>query len=435
MTEKPTIWKKRLALFLASQAISLFGSSLVQYAIFWKITLDTQSGSMMTLYLLFGFLPTFFLSPFGGVWADRYNRKRLIMLSDGMIAVATLILAILFFNGYEALWLLFVIPVIRALGGAIHAPATSAFLPQFVPDDQLMKANGLFSSLQSVIMLLSPMVSGALFTFASFEFILLIDVVTALLAILVLTVLKAPPHVRKVVEPGQKYWHDMRDGLVYIREHGYIRRFFIFSGIYFFLVTPAAIMTPLQVTRSFGADVWRLTAIEVAFSVGMLCGGLLIAAWGGFRNRVKTMVLATLVVAVTTFLLGVVANFWAYLAIIAIVGIAIPNFHTPATVLLQEKVEADYLGRVFGVMGMIASGMMPIAMFVFGPLADVISIEWQLIATGLLLLVLGIGLYLNKIMLQAGEPLPKPVLAAEASDQISGEFQVETPDPGQVKPQ
>jgi hypothetical protein len=86
-------------------------------------------------------------------------------------------------------------------------------------------------------------------------------------------------------------------------------------------------------------------------------------------------------------------------------------------------------------MGMIASGMMPIAMFVFGPLADVISIEWQLIATGLLLLVLGVGLYLNKIMVQAGEPLPKPVLAEEASDQISGDLQVETPDPGQVKPQ
>ena len=74
MTEQTTFWKKRLALFLASQAISLFGSSLVQYAILWKITLDTQSGSMMTLYLLFGFLPTFFLSPFGGVWADQIGR-------------------------------------------------------------------------------------------------------------------------------------------------------------------------------------------------------------------------------------------------------------------------------------------------------------------------------------------------------------------------
>lgn len=419
MTEQTTFWKKRLALFLASQAISLFGSSLVQYAILWKITLDTQSGSMMTLYLLFGFLPTFFLSPFGGVWADRYNRKRLIMLSDGMIAFSTLILAILFFNGYQALWLLFVIPVIRALGSAIHAPAASAFLPQFVPEDQLMKANGLFSSLQSVIMLLSPMVSGALFTFASFEVILLIDVVTALMAILVLLTLKVPAHVRKVVAPGQKYWHDMKDGLVYIREHSYIKRFFIFSGIYFFLVTPAAILTPLQVTRSFGEDVWRLTAIEVAFSSGMLGGGLLIAAWGGFRNRVKTMVLATLVVAITTFLLGVVSNFWIYLAIIALVGIAIPNFHTPATVLLQEKVEADYLGRVFGVMGMIASGMMPIAMFIFGPLADVISIEWQLIVTGLLLLVLGFGLYLNKIMMVAGEPLPKPEMAeVSTSDEL-----------------
>ena len=415
MTEQTSFWKKRLALFLASQAITLFGSSLVQYAILWKITLDTQSGFMMTLYLLFGFLPMFLLSPFAGVWADRHDRKRLIMLSDGMIALSTLILAILFLSDYEAIWLLFAIPVIRALGSAIQSPAVSAFLPQFVPEGQLMKANGLFSSIQSTIMLLSPMVSGALFTFASFEVILLIDVVTALLAILVLLALKTPAHVRKVVEPGQKYWHDMKAGLVYIRQHGYIKRFFIFSGIYFFLVTPAALLTPLQVTRSFGEDIWRLTAIEVAFSTGMLCGGLLIAAWGGFRNRVKTMVLATLVVGATTLLLGVVKDFWIYLAIVLLVGIAIPIFHTPSTVLLQEKVEADYLGRVFSVMGMIASGMMPIAMFVFGPLADVISIEWQLIATGLLLLALGAGLYLNKVLLHAGEPLLKPELPAESS--------------------
>jgi MFS transporter, DHA3 family, macrolide efflux protein len=91
-------WKRNIILFLGSQTISLFGSSLVQYAIMWYITLNTQSGVMMTIYILCGFFPTFFISPFAGVWADRYNRKILIVLSDSMIAFSRLILAILFLS-------------------------------------------------------------------------------------------------------------------------------------------------------------------------------------------------------------------------------------------------------------------------------------------------------------------------------------------------
>ena len=160
-------WKKNIILFITSQTISLFGSSLVQYAIMWYITLETQSGVMMTIFIICGFLPTFFLSPFAGVWADRYNRKILILLSDSMIASVTLILAILFILGYKEIWLLFTISAIRALGSAVQMPAVGAFIPQMVPEDKLMKVNGTNSSIQAMIMLISPMASGALLTMAS----------------------------------------------------------------------------------------------------------------------------------------------------------------------------------------------------------------------------------------------------------------------------
>lgn len=100
-------YKRDTFLFLSGQTISLFGSSLVQYAIMWHITLETKSGLMMTIFIICGFLPTFFLSPFAGVWADRYNRKMIIILADAFIAIVTLVLAILFMNGYDDLWLLF----------------------------------------------------------------------------------------------------------------------------------------------------------------------------------------------------------------------------------------------------------------------------------------------------------------------------------------
>lgn len=179
-------WQKNIILFLGSQTLSLFGSSLVQYAIMWYIVLHTQSGVMMTIYILCGFVPTFFLSPFAGVWADRYNRKMIIVLSDSLIALVTLILAILFLLGYDPLWLLFLISAIRALGTGVQQPAVGAILPQLVPENKLMKANGANGSIQALVTLLAPMASGALLGFTSIKFIFFIDVITAAIAVSIL---------------------------------------------------------------------------------------------------------------------------------------------------------------------------------------------------------------------------------------------------------
>lgn len=407
-------WKKNLTLFLASQTISLFGSSLVQYAIMWYITLNTQSGVMMTIFIICGFLPTFFLSPFAGVWADRYNRKKLIMISDSLIALSTLILAMLFLIGYDALWLLFVVSAVRALGTGVQTPAVGAFLPQLVPGDKLTKANATYGSLQSLVMLASPMLSGALMTMAPIETIFFIDVVTAAIAVSILLLfLKAPVHAKALDKQEISYFDDMRKGFAYIKNHDYVKTFFLFVAIFMILAAPVAFLTPLQVTRSFGNDVWRLTAIEITFSIGMMAGGVMMASWGGFKNKVHTMVLANLAMGVCTFALGIIPVFWLYLVVMGMIGIAMPVFNTPSTVLLQEKVEENYLGRVFGVFGMITSSMMPLGMLVFGPIADVIEIEWLLIGTGVLLVVQSLIMLGNKVLIKAGSPLPQAQAEAE----------------------
>jgi MFS transporter, DHA3 family, macrolide efflux protein len=410
--ENPTQmnWKKKIALFLTSQTISLFGSALVQYAIMWHITLTTQSGVMMTISIVCGFVPTFLLSPFAGVWADRYNRKLLIILSDSMIALSTLVMAILFLMGFDALWLLFVMSAIRALGTAVQTPTVGAILPQLVPEDKLMKVNGYNSSIQSVIVLLAPMASGALLSIATIEVIFFIDVVTAAIAVLTLWLfLPIPNHEKAGQKQEASYISDMRQGIVYIKQHAFIKQFFIFCAFFFVFAAPAAFLTPLQVARSFGDEVWRLVAIEIAFSIGMMLGGLLIGTWGGFKNKVHNMTLSCLTMGACTVALGLVPSFWIYLGFMSLFGLAMPLFNTPSYVMLQEKVEKDYLGRVFGVFGMITSSMMPLGMLVFGPIADTVSIESLLLLTGILLCVQSFFLSGNKALLEAGKPSPQPV--------------------------
>jgi len=396
-------WNKNIILFLTSQTISLFGSALVQYAITWYITLETKSGIMMTLSIICGFLPTFFISPFAGVWADRYSRKLLIMLSDSMIALATLILAVLFYMGYDSIWLLFVASAIRSVGSGIQTPTVGAFIPDLVPEDKLTRVNGVNSSIQSLVFLISPMISGALLSFATIETIFFIDVITAAIAVgILLLFLHVPVHAKALEKSNSSYFSDMLEGLRYIGNHDFVKTTFIFSAIYFILVAPLAFLTPLQVTRSFGDDVWRLTVTEMAFSIGMMAGGIFIASWGGLKNKIHSMILSNFIISLCTIFLGVIPVFVIYLTLLFFVGAAMPFFNTPFTVLMQQKVEPDFLGRVFGVLNMLSSSLMPLSMLFYGPLADVVKIEWLLIVTGMLMLVLSAFMLGNRVLAETG---------------------------------
>lgn len=397
-------WQKKIVLFLTSQTISLFGSLLVQYAISWYITLETKSAVMMTISIICGFLPTFFLSPFAGVWADRYNRKTLIILSDSLIAISTLFVAILFLLGYDSFSLLFVISAIRSIGAGIQTPAVGAFIPQIVPEDKLTKVNATNTSIQSMMMILAPLLGGALLSIAPIEVVFFIDVITALVAVLTLSLfLNVPLHSKAITIEKISYFTDLKEGFRYINSHSFVKAFFMFAIVFHILVAPSAFLTPLQVARSFGSGYWWLTAIEIFFAGGMLVGGVLMLSWGGFKNRVFTMVSANIVIGLFTMALGMTSTFWIYLIFMGIIGISIPMFNTPATVLLQEKVEPDYLGRVFGVLGMISSIMMPAGMLIFGPLADIIKIEWLLIGTGLAMVVLSLFILKSKGLVEAGD--------------------------------
>jgi DHA3 family macrolide efflux protein-like MFS transporter len=398
-------WKKNTALFIAGQALSLFGSMVVQYAILWHITLKTQSGTMMTLFTIVGFVPMFFISPFGGVWADRFNRKFLINIADGAIAFASLIVGVLLIMGYSHYGILLICAFVRSLGQGVQTPAVSAVIPQIVPKEQLTRINGIQSSIISLCNLAAPMVSGVLMTLAPLQIIFFVDVVTAAIGIGILFFLVKVPQLEKTEEEPKKpeYFRELREGMQYISKHGFILRMIVLSAVFTIFVSPAALLTPLQVTRNFGNDVWRLTAIEITFSIGMMAGGILIGAWGGFRNRVFTVAFACFLFGFGAIGLGLAQNFWLYIGIFAAAGITVPLQNTPLIALLQSRVEPAYMGRVFSVFGMVGSVMMPAGMLIFGPIADTISINTILIVTGIVMVLLSIPIVSSKVLREAGQ--------------------------------
>lgn len=396
-------WKKNSAFFIGGQSISLFGSMLVQYAIMWHITLETRSGFVMTLSILAGFIPSLFLSPFAGVWVDRFNRKLIIVLADSFIAITTLITALLFYFGYGSIPLLLIISAFRSLGNAVHTPAVQAFIPELVPEDKLMRVQGLNNGIQSSMMIIAPVLSAALL--ASFELfvIFFIDTITAVLGIFTLITFVhstrvVVPHVGKV-----EYFNDIKLGLNYIKTHHFLVPFFVFTAMVLFFVAPMAFLTPLQTVFNYGPEEWRLSLVEVAFASGMMIGGFSIAAWEGLENRIHTMALSLVLMGLASIVLSLTNLFWVYLISMFIIGLSLPYYNSPAYVMIQEKVDNEYLGRVFSVMGMISSSMMPIGMLVFGPLADFIDIDNIIIFAGVMMIIITFSLLFNKSLIISGQ--------------------------------
>lgn len=396
-------WKKNSAFFIGGQSISLFGSMLVQYAIMWHITLETRSGLIMTLSILAGFIPSLFLSPFAGVWVDRFNRKLIIVLADSFIAITTLITALLFYFGYGSITLLLIISGFRSLGNAVHTPAVQAFIPELVPENKLMRVQGINNGIQSSMMIIAPVLSAVLL--ASFELFVLffIDTVTAILGILTLVMFVQSTRSIPKLEGKVEYFNDIKLGLNYIKAHHFLVPFFVFTAMVLFFVAPMAFLTPLQTVFNYGPEEWRLSFVEVAFASGMMIGGFSIAVWEGLKNRIHTMALSLVLMGLASIVLSLTNLFWAYLVSMFIIGLSLPYYNSPAYVMIQEKVDNEYLGRVFSVMGMISSSMMPIGMLVFGPLADYLDVNYIIIFSGIMMIIITFSLLFNKSLIQSGQ--------------------------------
>jgi DHA3 family macrolide efflux protein-like MFS transporter len=401
-------WKKKVTVFLVGQTITTFGSLLVQYALLWHLTLTTKSGVVLALAAVFGFLPQAIVSIFAGVWADRVNRKLMIIVSDSTIALATLVLAFFMLSGVDDLWLIFLVMAVRSIGAGIQMPAISALIPQIVPTDKLMRVNGINSSVQSSLLIIGPVAAAGIYSTVSLAAILFVDVVTAVIGLSLLATIAVPTLSRAASDDKPSYFTDLREGLKYIFSHDLVRWVMVIYSIVFLLVVAPSNLSPLMLVRTFGDDVWLLTILELSFGIGMVAGGALMAIFGSKADRLGMMVGTSILFGVLAVVMGFTTNLILFYTLFFLIGLAVPAFSTSSMTLLQETVEPERQGRVFGFVGIVMAVAMPIGMAVLGPLADIVSVEILLVATGAITVLIAVV----AVLLPAGK---RAIAAAHAS--------------------
>lgn len=389
-----SFWVKNISLFMSCQFLSLFGSAVTEFAIIWYITLQTKSGSMMAIGTICAYLPRLIITFFSGIWADKYNRKFLVIFSDIGIAFVTLILAFLFTVGYCDIWIVFIALALRSIGTGIQTPAITPIIPQIVPPDKLIRINGLNSSLQSLIMLMAPILSGSLMSIASMNTIFFIDVITATIAVIIMTFLKINMHNKSEIN-SNKYFENLKLGILYIKKNKFIKELLLIFAIYQFLIIPTIFLSPLLVARRFGEEVWKLTTNEVALSVGAMLGGIIIAWKGKFGNSIKIISMSFFLAGLFNMLLGY-TSFYLYLVIMSLIGICISFSSSSSVTIYHKKVEQGLQGRVFSLNQIVSTTAIPLGMLIFAPLGDIMNISEIFVCTGILIFLLSIYVYFNK---------------------------------------
>ena len=380
-------WKFSALLFLISQNISLFGSSIVGYAVIWHITLETSSGFWTMMATIFSNLPQIIISLWGGALADRFNRKYMIMMADGFIALATLGLAISYWTGFQDKILLLIVMAIRSAGAGIQSPAVNAIYPQIVPKENLTKIQGINQTINAVCLLLAPAIGGVLLGSIGLVWAFMVDVVTAVIAITIMSIIKVER--QNVTVNTNSMISDIRAGIVYVLEHSELKKLIVFYAVAFILLTPAMVLSPLMVERTFGNEVWRLTANEIIWTIGSLVGGVFIAFRKQIKNKVFAIAVCFVAFGVTFGFMSIATNFVTYLILILISGFFMPILTTAQTVYVHEITEPNVLGRVFSIIQIASTSALPIAILFLGPLADIISVQSMLFVSGILFVICG----------------------------------------------
>jgi DHA3 family macrolide efflux protein-like MFS transporter len=421
----PERWAAKFFTIWTGQVFSLIGSALVQFALVWWLTKQTGSATILATSTLVALLPQIVLGPFVGALVDRWNRRIIMIVADTAIAAATGVLIFLFATGIVQVWHIYVILFIRSLGGAFHGPAMTASTSLMVPHKHLTRISGLNQLLQGFMSIFAPPLGALLISFMPTQNVLAIDIGTAALAVLPLLFIAVPQPPRQVAQDNgsvQKtsYWHDLRDGFRYVVKWPGLYGLILLAMLLNFLLSPASSLLPLLVMREFKGGAPQLAAVESFFGIGVIVGGLLLSAWGGFKRRIMTSFMGIIGISLGVILSGLApANLlWVLLAANLILGAGQVFANGPIGAIFQSAIEPDYQGRVFSLIGAGATAMMPLSLLVAGPIADWLGVRFWYVAGGAVCMVAMLLSLSNKAIMHIEENKQPMAVAAESKAEL-----------------
>lgn len=387
-------WKKIFVIIWTGQLFSTLSSSIIGYAVVFWLSIETRSAEVLAFATIAALLPQLLLGPFVGVYVDRWNRKRIMILSDSFIATCSLVMAFLFMKGDVDVSLVYLLLVLRSVGSAFHVPAMQASVPLLAPESELIRINGINQVIQSVSTIGGPALAALFITILNMTWVLLMDVIGATVAIVSLLLVHIPDPEKKENQPGPNLFREMLEGMKEI----YFRKglFWLFLVIVFmiFFIMPVAALFPLMTIDQFSGGTFQMSIVEISWGLGMLAGGTLL----GFKpkiNRITLINLTFIILGLTFALSGILPEngFWIFVGLTFIGGITLSVYSGTFMTVMQSTIDPGALGRVLSIYGSLTMLPSMIGLLQTGYIAESIGVPLAFVISGSMIVLCGIIAY------------------------------------------
>ena len=369
-------WKKQFAIIYAGQAFSLLGSAAVQFAVIWWLTVQTGSAITLTVASIISFLPNLLLGPFAGVWIDRYNRGKVMIAADGLVALSSVILGAAFLiMDIPPVWFIYTVLFLRGLGNTFHSPAIQSAIPLLVPAEMLTKAGGWGNLVSSISNMLGPVLGAALMGVFSIASIMLVDISGAIFAIVCLLFVKIPDVPQSAEKPN--FCEDFRQGISAMKKNKPLRAVLPSYLLATIIYMPLGALFPLFVYNYFGGNAWHNSVVEFVFASGLLVSSLIMGVWGGLRKRFLMISLAIGLQGTAILVSGALpqSGLWAFVVCAFFMAAAGTIFNVPYMAYIQESTPPEVMGKVFSLLMTAMTVAMPIGLLVAGPAVEAVGVD------------------------------------------------------------
>ncbi len=427
------------------QLLSIMGSSLTGFALGVWVFQQTGSVTHFAIIMLTNTLPGIIAAPFAGVIVDRFDRRYVMMISDFSAALGTLGIFLLLLTGNLQVWHIYIVTAITSTANSFQSPAYQATVSMIVPKKHLGRANGMVQMAEAISVVVAPLLAGILLVWVGLTYVVMIDFITAIIAISSLLFVRFPrldkgETIEKEEKKKGKILKEIATGWRYIVERSGLKGLLIFFAISNFLFGFFNVsFTPLILSFATEAELGTVMSMS---GLGMIIGGLLVSIWGGPKKRILGLFIAGMLNAVLIALVGFKESILFISILMASMFILVNIANASSQTIWQSKVAPEVQGRVFALRRMIAISLSPIAYIVAGPIIDhglepLMAIDGALagtvgvwIGTGpgrgiaLMLIIAGILLFLNNLISYLNPRIRN--IEKEVPDAVKPEPQIET---------
>lgn len=397
-------WKKVFAIIWTGQFFSILTSSLVNFAIILWLTFETKSAETLAFATIAALLPQAVLGLFSGILIDRWSRKLIMILSDSFIAFCTLILAILFYFEQAEVWQIYTLLALRSVGSAFHMPSMQASIPLLAPESQLLRIAGINQMIQSVSNIAGPALGALAISMLDMTYVLMLDVVGALLACTSLLFVTIPNPKPSETKNKLNLLRDLREAQREVTSHKGMTPLFLLSILATLFIMPISVLFPLMTLNHFSGSAYQMSLVEAIWSVGSLAGGLALSARQYKINKI-ILINAMYILLGTAFvfsgLLPASAFVW-FVVLTAIEGVSGSVYYASFMTVVQTKINPAVLGRVFSIF--MSVSMLPSILGLMGTgfIADNIGITNTFVIGGLVVCAIGVISFFIPSLFQVG---------------------------------